>query len=86
MTLPPPITEPCPEEKGQRFNAKLKMQLPSKPCNAGKQNPLAVERTGKNPSFFLYQVQNSNESLKKSSYLNALYTNCRSVTKSPHSF
>ncbi len=62
------------------------MQLPSKPCNAGKQNPLAVERTGKNPSFFLYQVQNSNESLKKSSYLNALYTNCRSVTKSPHSF
>jgi hypothetical protein len=63
MTLPPSITEPCPEEKGQRFNAKLKMQLPSKPCNAGKQNPLAVERTGKNPSFFLYQVQNSNESL-----------------------
>jgi hypothetical protein len=29
MTLPPSITEPCPEEKGQRFNAKLKMQLPS---------------------------------------------------------
>jgi hypothetical protein len=29
MTLPPSITEPCSEEKGQRFHAKLKMQLPS---------------------------------------------------------
>jgi hypothetical protein len=50
MTLPPSITEPCSEEKGQRFHAKLKMQLPNHAMLVSK--TFGCGKNWKKPIFF----------------------------------